>query len=160
MGVPEKVLEAAKRIKWSPGSCRGDADILATWVQSLSNAVSGETAVAVLPAWWVSWYSHTPSREFELHSPWWVSGERSDGATVYVAAVRAVDESAAWDMIRLAYDHPAEASVEERFIEALDGAPFTSRFPQASWMEWDDEGHTCRCEAMHSGRDAVEEGTS
>jgi hypothetical protein len=33
--VPEHVLEAAKRVQWSPNSGREDANILATWVQSL-----------------------------------------------------------------------------------------------------------------------------
>lgn len=104
----------------------------------------------VLPAWWLSWYSTTPSSEFELHSPWWVSGY-TETATIYVAAVRAVDEAAAWDMIRLSYDNPP-AAIGQRFIEPLDRSPFSSRFQQATWMDWDDEGHTCRCEAMHADR--------
>lgn len=110
----------------------------------------------VLPAWWLSWYTLTPLSTFELHSPWWVSGERErDGAVAVVAAVRAIDEDAAWGMIRLAYDDPNEAHIQKRFIDRLhQPTPFSSRFPQGVWMDWDAEGNTCRCEAVHADRQA------
>lgn len=93
---------------------------------------------------WLSWYSPTSMAEFELHSPWWVSGYDSDDRNIVVAAVRAADEAAAFAQVRAAYDN-GHGPIEERFIEPLAGeAPFSGRFPQAKWMTWDDE-RTCAC---------------
>lgn len=105
----------------------------------------------VAPAFWLSWYSPAALGQWELHSPWWVSGERMDGTQIIVAAVRAEDEEAAWDAVRLAYDEPPE-SIEPRFIEPMDEgeSPFSGRFPQYGWMAWEPGGRTCRCEARHA----------
>jgi len=98
----------------------------------------------VKPGWWVSWYCASPSSEFELHSPWWVSGYDADDRTIYCAAVRAADEAAAYDLIRGSYDNPP-SRFDERFCEPLTGSPFTSRWPKAGWMAWEDDGTTCAC---------------
>ena len=96
-------------------------------------------------AWWISWYNTAPLSSFELHSPWWVSGYRcSDDAETIVAAVRAVDETAAWAQVQDAYDDEPD-SLERRFTEPLTASPFTGRFPQAGWMAWDDD-RTCGCD--------------
>lgn len=99
--------------------------------------------------WWLSWYS--PSGEsFELHSPWWVSGSRSDdNAATVVAAIRAESEEAAWEQVRLSYNNPP-LDVERRFIQVLDRSPFSDRFPRDEWMEWDDE-RTCGCPVHTKG---------
>lgn len=99
------------------------------------------------PAWWISWYSGRDGGEFELHSPWWISGYDMNDRTIYVAAVRAEDESEAWQIVRNAYDEPrSEDDLEERFCDDLSGEePFTDRWPRAEWMEWNEFGETCRC---------------
>ena len=93
---------------------------------------------------WLSWYSPTSMAEFELHSPWWVSGYDSDGRNIVVAAVRAADDEAAFAQVRAAYDN-GSGPIEERFIETLTrDTPFTDRFRQAKWMAWDAD-RTCGC---------------
>ena len=93
---------------------------------------------------WLSWYSPTSMAEFELHSPWWLSGYDSDDRYIVVAAVRATDEDAAFAQVRAAYDND-HGPIEERFIEPLTReSPFGGRFPQAGWMAWDAQ-RTCGC---------------
>jgi hypothetical protein len=106
------------------------------------------SATSVDQAWWISWYNTRPLDSFELHSPWWVSGERcSDDAETVVAAVRAASEDEARAAVAHAYDErPTPDEIEWRFVEALDSSPFCGRFPQANWMAWDDE-RTCACPA-------------
>lgn len=103
-----------------------------------------------MSGWWLSWYSDIPLAEFELHSPWWVSGYDGAGVETVVAAVRAEDEEAAMEAVRTAYDFlPEHPSIRWRFVEPLTReTPFTERFPQGEWMAWDAEG-TCRCVAKH-----------
>lgn len=100
--------------------------------------------------WWVSWYSTSPMDEFELHSPWWVTGYTMDEpqANIIVAAVRAPEAAAAYAQVRAAYDNGPEG-FRERFVEPLTRSPFTDRFPQAAWMRWDAE-RTCGC-SVHGG---------
>lgn len=95
--------------------------------------------------WWLSFYAETPLDEFELHSPWWISGYDADGVSIVVAAVQAPDQSAAWEQVRTAYDTPP-ASLRQRFIDvqAPDWSPFSERFPQGEWMAWE-PGRTCAC---------------
>lgn len=88
---------------------------------------------------WVSWYNTVPLNQFELHSPWWVSGSReSDDADTVCAAVKAVDEGAARNVILHSYDTPPPGGVEWRFVEprADDWSPFSGRFGRADWMVW------------------------
>jgi hypothetical protein len=88
---------------------------------------------------WLSWYAHPDDGPFELHSPWWVSGftmEEVERSTI-VAAVRAVDEEDAWEIVRASYDTPP-TRLEVRFCEVLRKTPFGSRFPRADWMVWAD----------------------
>ena len=94
--------------------------------------------------YWISWYSPETNSEFEIHSPWWISGYSFDpDAVILVAAIRAESEEAAWKFIRDSYDE--EPEITERFIEDLgDKTPFSGRFPQSSWMAWD-EDRTCAC---------------
>lgn len=85
---------------------------------------------------WISWYGE--NGVFELHSPWWISGTRcADDAEVFCAAVRAMDEDAAWDVIRQAHDDKT-APIEARFCEErpADWSPFNGRFRKADWMKW------------------------
>lgn len=95
-------------------------------------------------AWWISFY--VPSEhfgEFELHSPWWISGY-TEYEMIVVAAIRAEDEEAAWQRVIDAFDD--EADYRERFCEPLGrDSPFVDRFPQSSWMEWSNTA-SCACE--------------
>lgn len=103
-----------------------------------------------MSAWWISWYNDLDIETFELHSPWWVSGEDMQGRETIVAAVRAESQEAAEEQILAAYDEPP-VGVRWRFCEEMTReTPFTDRFPQsAPWMAWDEQG-TCMCE-KHGG---------
>jgi hypothetical protein len=88
--------------------------------------------------YWISWYhNHAKLGEFELHSPWWVSGSDLDGNVTIVAAVKAEDEDAARVVIHECYD-TASFSLDWRFVNEResDWAPFCDRFPKADWMKW------------------------
>lgn len=96
---------------------------------------------------WISWY-HTPVMgQFELHSPWWVSGARHvadrlafdevrEEPTI-CAAVQADHEEAAKAIVQASYDVPPH-EIEWRFCEERpdDWSPFSGRFPKADWMKW------------------------
>jgi len=95
------------------------------------------SAAVEMHPFWVSWWSLHQFGSFELHSPWWISGERDDGAVSVCAAVRAVSEAAAMDIVSACYDTRPD-SIEFRFVEQREGiwSPFTDRFPRAEWMQW------------------------
>lgn len=42
---------------------------------------------------WLSWYGELPMSEFELHSPWWISGYDAEDRPVICAAIQA---TSAW----------------------------------------------------------------
>jgi hypothetical protein len=83
---------------------------------------------------WVSWYS---AGSFELNSPWWVSGERGDGAETICAAIKAEDVQAAKQVVVKAHDDPP-TGIEWRFVTEHEAgwSPFSDRFPKAAWMTW------------------------
>lgn len=87
--------------------------------------------------WWIGWYSEPDLSEFELHSPWWVSGSTADGIPTMVACVLATTEASARAVILAAYDDPPD-DLEWRFVDpqADDFSPFSDRFPRAPWMAW------------------------
>jgi hypothetical protein len=92
--------------------------------------------------WWVSWWCPRDQlASFELHSPWWISGERiADGAQSICAAVQAATEDRAKALIGLSYDEPKDGdTIEWRFINEQpdDWSPFNDRFQRAHWMQWD-----------------------
>lgn len=94
--------------------------------------------------WWISFYVPDGSMgEFELHSPWWISGYGDDETTI-VAAVKADDEDGAWQQVIDSFDD--EANYRERFIEPLpdDRSAFSDRFPKSKWMAWT-ATDTCAC---------------
>lgn len=91
--------------------------------------------------WWLSWYHGKQYGEFELNSPWWMSGTRmNDEAITLCAAIKAKTEDNAKQIIFDAYDVCPD-SIEFRFIEqrADDWSPFCDRFPKADWMRWEQE---------------------
>lgn len=94
-----------------------------------------------MTGYWLSWYHSALHGEFELHTPWWISGSRiQPWSDTIVAAVQAESEEAAWEVVRNSYDNPPE-TLEKRFIDVLpDGKePWTGpegRFPRADWMVW------------------------
>lgn len=86
---------------------------------------------------WLSWYD-TRYGQWELHSPWWVSGERcDDGAKTICAAVEADSEEDAKRKVLEAHDEYPD-DVEWRFCEEKpdDWSPFCDRFNRAKWMQW------------------------
>lgn len=93
----------------------------------------------MMNAYWLSWWMKEADGAFELHSPWWISGERPDGSRPVVAAVRAESEEAAKEAVMAAYDR-RPAALEWRFCEPrpADWSPFGSRFPRAGWMQWEE----------------------
>lgn len=91
---------------------------------------------------WVSWWhSSEDMGEFELHTPWWISGWREDGYASVVATVLANSEAAAEKIVRGSYDNK-QVALSWRFCDEQpeDWTPFNSRFKRFPWMEWPEEG--------------------
>jgi hypothetical protein len=88
---------------------------------------------------WLSWYCLDGDMgKFELHSPWWISGTRTDDdASTICAAVQAEDEEAAKEVVLASYDTRPTA-LEWRFCEPrMSGwTPFGDRFTRKEWMKW------------------------
>lgn len=93
--------------------------------------------------WWVSWWhSHSELGEFELHLPWWFSGESEEGRSV-CAAIIAGSEHEARAAVFVCYDKPPK-EIDFRFVDERpeDWSPWdlpnggTSRFQKAKWMQW------------------------
>lgn len=93
-----------------------------------------------LPPWWVSWYvPEDDMGKFELHFPWWVTGQtcREPCHLTVCAAVRAASEEQAKEVILASYDDRPTV-VEWRFVDPrpADWSPFNGRTPPADWMDW------------------------
>lgn len=91
-----------------------------------------------MKVYWVSWYHTSEFSEFELHSPWWITGSRDhDDAETVCAAIRSVSIKQAKEQIYKAYDSPPRL-IEFRFVEKMrsDFSPFNDRFQKQSWMIW------------------------
>lgn len=86
---------------------------------------------------WISWWTTEALGDFELHSPWWVTGLAGDDAESICAAVRAPTEADAKQLILQSYDQPPN-DLEWRFCDQkpTDWVPFSERFPQDGWMVW------------------------
>lgn len=85
----------------------------------------------------ISWYNERKFSAFELHYPWWITGERmSDGAQTIVANIFAKSEKEAEQVVFFAYD-TRPSKIEWRFNDLLEdrNAYFKSdRFPISKWM--------------------------
>ncbi len=94
--------------------------------------------------WWVSWIAKRVN--FEIHSPWWVSGvaygPNGEERHTICAAVRAKSETAAKKYIRDCHDAPKPRDLDWRFIEERgeEWEPFSDRFPRGKWMKWPPDG--------------------
>lgn len=89
---------------------------------------------------WLSWYHTDDIGEFELHTPWWLSGHRSsDEAATICAAITAEDEDGAKEKVMSSYDDRPD-SLEWRFCKEQEKgwSPFSGRFPRGKWMKWND----------------------
>ena len=88
--------------------------------------------------YWLSWYGSHGA--FTLHWPWWISGAAFRGdeeIPTICAAVQAVDEEAAKEIVRESLDEPVD--LEWRFVNPRedDWSPYSGRFPRAKWMpDW------------------------
>lgn len=88
--------------------------------------------------YWISWYQTEEAGEFELHTPWWISGYALGGTNPTIcAAVMAVDEAAARERILASFDRRPDR-LEFRFVtaQAPDWSPYCDRFQAADWMRW------------------------
>ncbi len=89
--------------------------------------------------YWISWWTHEHEGAYELHSPWWVTGERHgrNAARSICAGVKAKNVEAAKELIKSSYNNNAQ-DLEWRFIETMpvEWSPFNDRFPKADWMKW------------------------
>ena len=90
--------------------------------------------------YWISWWHNEKYGPFELHSPWWVSGERGEDEHTewsVCAAIKAKNEHDARSIILKCYDSLPD-DLEFRFCTefAQDKSPFSERFPKAEWMKW------------------------
>lgn len=98
------------------------------------------TVAAPLTNYWISWHHYDSLGGFELNTPWWVSGSGQDGGgefSTMCAAVQAVDEDAAKELVMKSYDKlPNEITWRFCNIRANDWVPFSDRFPKADWMPW------------------------
>ncbi len=83
---------------------------------------------------WVRWYG---GDAFEYDGPWWLSGWAGD-TPIFVAAVRAENQEAAYKIIEGNYDRQPASISEWSFCHerADDWEPFCDRFPRADWMKW------------------------
>ena len=89
--------------------------------------------------YWISWWHDKEFSPFELHSPWWVSGEAHDDAKSICAAIKADNEHEARQIVLACYDSLPD-TLRFRFNEQKenDWSPFNERFPKAEWMKWND----------------------
>lgn len=87
--------------------------------------------------YWISWWHEHNFGVFELHTPWWISGQRADASVSICAAIRADNEETARYMIYGAYDK-IPVYIHFRFCTAQpdDWQPFNERFPKGDWMRW------------------------
>ena len=87
---------------------------------------------------WVRWYS-PKDRQFESIFPWWISGyfydDNDNAMVILVAAVKAVDENAAEEIIKSSYDEYYQ-DLNFSFVneKSLEWSPFCDRFQKANWM--------------------------
>lgn len=91
-----------------------------------------------LRRYWLSWYGNKGS--FELHQPWWITGERGhDGVDILCAAILARSLQAAMEQVVVAHEDNS-IELEWRFCEEQSDnwSPFSDRLPRASWMQWPD----------------------
>lgn len=100
--------------------------------------MQNETAPAIdLRPFWLSWYATAEQlAAFEYHGPWWITGYDADDRRTCCAAVMAMDEDAAKDVIASAFDNPTV--FEWGFYNERDNgwSPFYDRFVRADWMQW------------------------
>ena len=86
---------------------------------------------------WVR-FRHNASGNFEMHCPWWTTGEDVDGHMFVCAAVPAGGAAEAKARVLASFDKGHAGGVKLTFVERRedDWAPFSERFPRKSWMVW------------------------
>lgn len=93
-----------------------------------------------LKPFWVSWWSEKLA--FELHSPWWITGESHDGRKTVCAAVMASDQATALNTLLEAHDNPLDFEIRFSEEKPIGWSPFSDRFPRADWMDWPEAANT------------------
>ena len=91
-----------------------------------------------LKPYWLSWWCDEDDYgKWELHSPWWVTGEDPEGRLSICAAVWAGSHESAQGIIHDCYDEPP-SELDWRSVEQKppEFDPFTDRFPRRDWMKW------------------------
>lgn len=85
---------------------------------------------------WLSWWHDFETMgEFELHTPWWVSGEDMQGRKSIVAAIPTDNPETAAKLVMASFDKKPK-SLDFRFNSVKRGSPFCDRFMPAKWMRW------------------------
>ena len=119
-------------------------EVMSDEAQGIASAIAGDypEAEKKLRKWWISW-NHRPGG-LMLSWPWWFSGTNT-----LCAAIIAESEEAATEIVRLAYDTPADR-LGVRFIEERpdDWSPWDrenpvlGRFAPDPWMlkVWPEHG--------------------
>lgn len=91
-----------------------------------------------MKTFWVSFHvAEALLPEFEVHTPWWISGGDLNGNAAICMAVQAENEEAVRNFVYASFDnHPM--NLKWRFIDECkaDWSPFSDRFPQGAWMKW------------------------
>jgi len=90
--------------------------------------------------YWVSfWVNDIVLPHFEMHRPWWISGQDMNDRSSICCAVIADNEDEVKKYVLSCFDegHVPE-KLEYRFIEERpkDWDPFYDRFPKGDWMQW------------------------
>lgn len=90
--------------------------------------------------YWASWLHNASLGEFELHSPWWISGvvdDEADSETI-CAAIIAKNEDDVKLQVNNSYDKKPENLVWRFCEERPDDWKPGDRFPFKKWMVWPD----------------------
>jgi hypothetical protein len=89
------------------------------------------------PFWISWWHDNAKDGEFELHTPWWISGEDMKGRESICAGIMAKSEEDAKNKIISSYDKSPDV-IDFRFcvLKEDNWTPFSSRFRKADWMIW------------------------
>jgi len=88
--------------------------------------------------YWLSWWhSNQYMGAFELHWPWWISGQGNGDRQSICAAIRADSAIDAEMIVHTSYDNePLVLHVRFCDEQPPSWSPFCERFPRAEWMQW------------------------
>lgn len=95
--------------------------------------------------YWVSFNCSVNLMEnFEMHSPWWISGSQINSnyeitSHSICCAIQQPNKREVYRYVRSCFDKGYEPKrIKYRFIDEKPNSwsPFCDRFPKAKWMKW------------------------